>query len=126
MALRSQCPDAGKVQCSVVTTASAMKASATHSVRATRADSSMEATVSSVYAFASMESPGTTTAVLTGEAAVVGMARPVVDAVIDVFVVVSFVMPPITVPPIAKAVPIVVPIAKVMKVIKIMVEVAEE
>jgi hypothetical protein len=77
----------------------------------------------------------------TVEAAVVGMARPVVGAVIEVIVVVSFMMLPITtVPPIAKVlpitvppisvlsiavVPIVVPIAKVMKVsIKIMV--AEE
>ena len=80
----------------------------------------MEATMSSVGAFASMESPGTTT-VLTGEAAATGMARPVVDAVIDVFVIVSFMMLPI-----AKAVPVVVPIAMVTKVIKIMVEVAEE
>lgn len=98
-----------------------MKASASHSVRAARADSSMEATMSSVGAFASMESRATT-AVLTGEAAVAGVARPVVDAVIDVFVVVSFMMLPI-----AKAVPVVVPIAMVTKVsIKIMVEVAEE
>jgi hypothetical protein len=73
----------------------------------------------------------------TVEAAVVGMARPVIGAVIEVIVVVSFMMlpittvppiarvVPITVPPVAKVVPIVVPIAKVMKVsIKIMV--AEE
>jgi hypothetical protein len=73
-----------------------------------------------------MESPATT-AVLTGEAAVAGMARAVIDAVTEVFVVVSFVMRPITVLPVAKVVPIVVPIAKVTKVsIKIMVEVAEE
>jgi len=77
----------------------------------------------------------------TVEAAVAGMARPVIGAVIEVIVVVSFMMLPITtVPPIARVVPItvppvtvlpiavvpiVVPIAKVMKVsIKIMV--AEE
>jgi hypothetical protein len=79
--------------------------------------------------------------VLTGEkAAVVGMARPVVDAMIDVVVVVSFMMLtittmppvgkvfPITVPPIAKALPVtVLPTVKVTKVsIKIMVAVAEE
>jgi hypothetical protein len=86
----------------------------------------------------------------TVEAAVVGMARPVVGAVIEVIVVMSFMMLPITtvlpitvapiaiVPPITKVVPItrspigkvvpiVVPIVKVTKVsIKIMVEVAEE
>jgi hypothetical protein len=70
----------------------------------------------------------------TVEAAVVGMARPVVRAVIEVIVVVGFMILPITtVPPVA-VVPItvspigkVVPIAKVMKVsIKIVVEVAEE
>jgi hypothetical protein len=68
------------------------------------------------------------------EAAVVGMARPVVGAVIEVIVVVSFLMPPIStvlptiVSPVATMLPIaVVPIAKVIKVsIKIMVEVAEE
>src|SRR5882762_11004475 len=114
------------------------------SVRADRAASSMEAfaTTSSVEAFASMESHAgarrhyTTTV----EAAVVGMARPVVGAVIEVIVVVSFMMLPfttvlpITVAPVAKVVPItmspigqVVPIVKVTKVsIKIMVEVAEE
>ncbi len=108
-----------------------MKASASHSVRGARAASSVEAAVSAVDAFASMESSATT-AVLTGEAAVAGMRRPVVDAVIQVFVVVSFMMLPITkVPPIAKVVPIVVPVAKVVpivvtEVIKIMVEVAEE
>jgi hypothetical protein len=79
-----------------------------------------------------MESSATT-AVLTGEAAVAGMPRPVVDAVIEVLVVVSFMMLPIAkVSPIAKVVPIVVPVAKVVpiakvtEVIKIMVEVAEE
>jgi hypothetical protein len=83
----------------------------------------MEATMSSVETFASMEAPGTT-AVLTGEAAVPGVPRPAVDAVIDVLIVVSFMMLPITkVLRIAK----VVPIAIVTKVsIKIMVEVAEE
>jgi hypothetical protein len=62
-------------------------------------------TMSSVEAFASMESPG--------ESAVVGMARAAVNAVIDVIIVVSFMEPPI---------------AKMMKVsiIKAMVEVAEE
>jgi hypothetical protein len=119
-------PMSRRVQCSAVATASTMKASAAHSVRAARADSSMEATMSSVGASASLESPGTTTAALTGEAAAAGMARPVVGAVIEVIVVVSFMTLPITVPPIAKAVPIVVPIVKVTKVIKIMVEVAEE
>jgi hypothetical protein len=75
-------------------------------------------------ALASMEAPVTA----TGEAAAVGMPRPAVDAVIDVVVVVSFMMPPvakvppITVPPIA----IVIPIMKVTIVVKIMVEVAEE
>jgi len=65
----------------------------------------------------------------TGEAAVVGMARPVVHAVIEVIVVMSFMMVritkvlPITVLPIGK----VVPIAKMTEVsIKIVVEVAEE
>jgi hypothetical protein len=82
-----------------------------------------------------------TAAVLTAEkAAVVGMGRPVVDTVIEVIVVVSFVMLSITtVPPIAKVLPVnvppigkmlpiaVAPIAKVTKVsIKIMVAVAEE
>ena len=80
---------------------------AAHSARA----SSMEAfaTMSSVKAFASMESPKTT-AVLTYESAVFGMARPVVEAVIEVIVVVMT-----------------LPIAKAMEVaIKMMVEVAEE
>jgi len=80
----------------------------------------------------------------TVEAAVVGIARPAVGAVIEVIVVVSFMMlsittvlpitvapiaivPPITMSPIGKVVPVVVPIVKVTKVsIKIMVEVAEE
>ena len=117
-------------------------------VRADGAASSMEA-------FASMESHAgarrhyTTTV----EAAVVGMAKPVVGAVIEVIVVVSFMMLRITtvapiakvvptivtivapvakmvstiVPPVGKVIPIVAPIAKVTKVsIKIMVEVAEE
>jgi hypothetical protein len=62
-------------------------------------------TMSSVEAFASMESPG--------ESAAIGMARAAVDAVIDVIIVVSFMKPPI---------------AKMMKIsiIKVMVEVAEE
>jgi len=70
----------------------------------------------------------------TVEAAVVGMARPVVGAVIEVIVVVSFMMLPITtvlpitVAPVAKVVPItkMIPIAKVTEIIKIMVEVPEE
>lgn len=74
----------------------------------------------------------------TGEAAVVGMARPVVGAVIELIVVMSFMMLPITkvppiamipitMPPIGKVVPIVVPVAKMTKVsIKIVVEVAEK
>jgi hypothetical protein len=81
------------------------------------------ATMSSLEALASVESPvgarrHFTTAVLTGEAAVVGMARPVVGAVIEVVVVVSFMMLSITVAPIAKVLPtivtIVAPIAKVV------------
>jgi len=114
-----------------------MKASAAHSVRAARADSSMEATMSSVGAFASVESRATTAA-LTGEAAVAGMARPVVGAVIEVIVIASFMMLPITkappiarvlpitMAPIAKVLPIVVPVAMTKVSIKIMVEVAEE
>ena len=61
------------------------------------------------------------------------MTRPVVDAVIEVIVVVSFMMlpiskaPPVTVPSIGKVIPIVLPIAKMTKVsIKIMVEMTEE
>jgi hypothetical protein len=99
-------------------------------------------------AFASMESHvgARRHYTTTGEAAVLGMARPAVGAVIEVFVVVSFMMLPITiVPPIAKVLPITVPpvskvlpivvvpiakvasIAKVTKVsIKIMVKVAKE
>jgi hypothetical protein len=102
------------------------------------------ATMSSLEALASVESPvgarrHFTTAVLTGEAAVVGMARPVVGAVIEVVVVVSFMMLSITVAPIAKVLPTIVPpvgkvlaitvlpITKVTKVsVKIMVAVAEE
>jgi hypothetical protein len=126
---------------------------ASHSVRADRAASSMEAfaTMSSVEAFASMESHVGTRRHYTStvEAAVFGMARPVVGAVTEVIVVVSFMMLRITtVAPIAKVVPTIVtivapvakmvstivppvgkviPIAKVTKVsIKIMVEVAEE
>jgi hypothetical protein len=61
------------------------------------------------------------------------MARPVVGAVIEVIVVVSFMMlpitkvPPITAPTIGKVIPIGAPIAKMTKVsIKIMVEMTEE
>jgi hypothetical protein len=55
----------------------------------------------------------------TVEAAVVGMARPVVGAVIEVIVVVSFMMLPITtVPPIAKVLPItVLPTVKVIPIV---------
>ena len=85
-----------------------------------------------------------TAAMPTGEPAVLGMPRPVVDAVIEVVVVVSFMMVaittvppiakvllitvlPIAMPPIGKVVSIAVPIATVTKVsIKIMVAVAEE
>ena len=97
-----------------MTAASTMEASASHSVR----------TASTMEALASMESPVTT----TGEAAVVGMPLPAVDAVIDMVVVVSFMMPPvtkvspITVPPISK----VIPVLKVTIVVKIIVEVAVE
>jgi hypothetical protein len=94
------------------------------------------ATMSSLEALASVESPAgprrhyTTTV----EAAVVGMARPVVGAVIEVIVVVTLMLSITTVSSIAKVLPIavapiakVVPVAKVTKVsIKIMVEVAEE
>jgi hypothetical protein len=83
-----------------------------------------------------------TTDVLTYGAAVVRMPRPAVRAVIEVIVVVSFTIPsitgvspitvlPITVLPITEVSPItVLPICKVVsivtKVVKIMVEVAEE
>jgi putative ribosome biogenesis GTPase RsgA len=91
-----------------------MEASAApHSVRAAKAASSVEASV-------------------TRETAMLGMPRPVVGAVIKVIIVVSLMMLPFTkaslitkvlaVAPIAK----VGPIAKVTEVIKIVVEVAEE
>ena len=77
------------------------------------------ATMSSVEAFAPMESAG-------DEPAVIGMARTSVDAVIYVIIVVSFEMAaiskvsPITkVPPISEMLPIV-------KVTKIVIKVAEE
>ena len=89
--------------------AATVEAATAHSVRA----------ASTMEALASMESPVGSTC----EAAVVGMPRPAVNAVIDVVGVVSFMMRPITkVPPITE----VVPTAKVTKVVKIMVEVAEE
>jgi hypothetical protein len=116
-----------------VVTASAASSMTPNPASAMKAASSVTAftTMASAEAFASMESHvGTrrhyTTAV---EAAVVGMARPVVGAVIEVIVVVSFLMHPITtVPSLAKVLPItMLPIAKVTKVsIKIMVAVAEE
>lgn len=84
-----------------------MKAAAPAMKACHRAASSMEAstTMSSVEAFASMES--------RGESAVVGMARAAVNAVIDVIIVVSFMERLI---------------AKMVKVsiVKMMVEVAEE
>ena len=84
-----------------------------HSVRADRPASSMEtsATISPV------KSRGHS-AGMTGEAAVAGIARTAVNAVIDVGIVVSLTIPD-TEPP---------SIAKVMKIsiIKAMVEVAEE
>ena len=98
-----------------MTATSAVKAS--HSVRADR-------TASAVESFASTESPvgARRRYTTTGDAAVVGMARPSVGAVIDVIEVVTFITPPI-----GKVVPIVVPIAKMAKVsIEIVVEVAEE
>ena len=99
----------------MVAAASRMRAAATveaataHSVRA----------ASTMEALASMESPVTA----TGESAVIGMPRPTVDSVIDVVVVVSFMVRPITKVPVITEV---VPTAKVTKVVKIMVEVAEE
>lgn len=86
----------------MVAAASTVEAAAAHSVR----------TAPTVEALASAES-----SVTTGEAAVAGMCRPAVDAVIDVVVVVS-----LMVPPIAK----VIPIVKVTIVVKIMVGVTEE
>jgi hypothetical protein len=111
-------------------------------------------TMPSLEAFASMGSHVGASRHYTStvEAAVLRMARPVVGAVIEVIVVVSFMLPAITtaahitavssittVPPIAKVVPTIVapvgkvppitmlPIAKVTKVtIKIMVTVAKE
>ena len=105
---------------SAMTAASTMKAAASYSVRA---PSTMEAAPSSsVEAFASMES--------TGEAAVVGMTRSAVDAVIHVIIVVSFMMLAIPeVPSIPEATIAEVSIGKVLpafKVAKIMVEVAVE
>jgi hypothetical protein len=110
-----------------------------HSVRADGAASTMEAcaTRSAVEAFASMESHVATGRHYTSavEAAVLGMARAAVGAVIEVIVVVRFVMPRITavasvgnvvptvvtiVPSVAKVVPaiatIVSPVGKVLAV----------
>lgn len=77
------------------------------------------ATMSSVEAFAPMESAG-------DEPAVIGMARTSVDAVIYVIIVVSFEMAAISkVSPITK-VPPVGEVLPIFKVTKIMVEVAVE
>ena len=127
MALRSHSPDIGRVHCLAVTAAtpamtaaSTMKSSASHSVRAA---ATMEAaSSSSVEAFASVGS--------SDKPAVVGMARPVIDAVIHVIIVVSFVMHAIPeVAAIPEATIAEVSIGKVLpafKVTKVMVEVAVE
>ena len=127
MALRSLSPDIGRVHClavtaatSAMTAASTMKAAASHSVRAA---SAMEAAPgSSVEAFASVAS--------SDEAAVVGVARSVVDAVVHVIIVVSFLMQAIPeAPAIPEAAIAEMSIGKVLpafKVAKIMVEVAVE
>ena len=98
-----------------MTAASSMTATSTgaHSVRADRAASSMEtsATISSV------ESCGHS-AGMTGEAAVAGIARTAVNAVIDVGIVVSLTIPNTEAPSIAKVMKI--------SIIKAMVEMAEE
>ena len=96
-----------------------MKPFAPHCVSATKASPSPEALLSA-EAFGSMK---------TTEAAVAGMARPVVDTVVEVIVVVSLMMLPFTkTASIAKVVPItkMIPIAKVTEIIKIIVEVPEE
>ena len=84
-----------------------------HSVRADRAASSMEtsATISPV------KSRGHS-AGMTGEAAVAGIARTAVNAVIDVGIVVSLTIPNTEAPSIAKVMKI--------SIIKAMVEMAEE
>jgi hypothetical protein len=108
LALRSRCLDVGRVQCSVVPAAAAsssmtaatstVKAAASHCV--TAASHSMRGAASYMGACATIspvESSGNTyTARTSGDAAVVGMARPVVDAMIDVIVVVSFMSLPTT------------------------------
>src|SRR5258705_11448296 len=95
-------------------TSSSMTATSTgaYSVRADRAASSMEtsATISRV------ESRGPSAA-LTGEAAVAGIARTAVNAVIDVGIVVSLTIPSTEAPSIAKVMKI--------SIIKAMVEMAE-
>ena len=130
MALRSLSPDISRLQvhCLAVTAAtpamtaaSTMKSSASHSVRAA---STMEAAApsSSVEAFASVGS--------SDKPAVVGVARPVVDAVIHVIIVVSFLMHAVSkVPAIPEATIAEVSVGKVLpalKVAKIMIEVAVE
>ncbi len=82
-------------------TATTMKAAASHSVRAAGAAASHSVraacSMDAYAAISPMESPGNThTAWTTGDAAVVGMARSVVDAMIDVIVVVSFMSLPTT------------------------------
>jgi hypothetical protein len=97
-----------------------MEASASHSVR----------TASTVEALASAESAVTAN---TGEAAVPRMPWPVVDAVVHVIVVMSFMtlpvskVPPISMTPVARVrsiamvpatmVPIAVPVAEVIKIV---------
>ena len=107
-ALRSHCPDFGRVQRSAVTAALT-----SHSVRADRAAASMEA-----YATISPVEPSGHSAGVTGKAAVAGIARTAVNAVIDVGIVVSLTIPNTEAPSIAKVMKI--------SIIKAMVEMAEE
>jgi hypothetical protein len=117
-ALRFHCPDFGRVQRSAVTAASTSSMTATstltaHSVRADRAAASMEA-----YATISPVEPSGRSAGVTGKAAVAGIARTAVNAVIDVGIVVSLTIPNTEAPSIAKVMKI--------SIIKAMVEMAEE
>ena len=113
-----------------VTASATVKASTTMGAfAAMKAFGTMKASAT-MGAFATAKAFATAVA----HAAVAGMVRPMVGAVIEVVVVVSFMMPPFTtVPPIAKVPPIaevppaaVLPTFKMTKVIKIMVEVAKE
>jgi hypothetical protein len=108
----------GKVQSSAVTAAasSSMTANSTlaaHSVRGGRAASPMKASAT----IGPVESRGHSAGV-TGEAAVAGIARPAVNAVIDMGIVVSLPIPNTEAPAIAKVMKI--------SIIKAMVEMAEE